>query len=198
MDPVTLLLGGGAALMLLLSGKKQEAPVPPLPPLPDPCSPEQVQQYVLAAINGGVQGGAATGNPYAAGGAAVLGAIGRPGALKCGQDKFNEAKAKLCANAEKVKKAVEARFGDSVIPDSKWKKMSCDEKIAYAAALGPMGIQAVLAGALVGAAWNTTRNQVEDWADDAQKQAKKVGDALTDPAGTVASWGQKAGNAFGL
>lgn len=191
MDPITIVVAGSAALFFLLRDGVSAPPTPGTPPAEDPCSPERVQQLVLGSVQGAAAG-AQTGTPAGAGagaGLALLGGLtGRD--LKCGGTKWNAAKAALCAKAEKVKLAVEARFGDSVIPDSKWKKLSCDEKIAYVAALGPVGVQALLAGALVGAAWNTSAKTVEKWADEAQKAT----DAVSDATDKVGDWGKSAGD----
>lgn len=199
MDPITLIVGGAAIAYLL--GGKSGAPAPPTQPggKIDPCSPEAAQQYALAGIQGGASGAAMSGgNPYAAGAGAGLAVISNPGFRQCGRDKLNHAKKELCKKANKLKDEIERKFGTIGMSDSKWDKLSCDEKIAYMAALGPYGTAALLAGTIAIAGWNTTKKEVERWAENAKDAADKIGEQLSDPAGTVESWGKKAGKAFGL
>lgn len=196
MEPVTLALGAAAAWLLLGGSKPATSTPAPAPPKDDPCSPEKVEAVVVGAVQGGVQG-ASVGGAYGAGAGAALPVLTSRSSLACGQKKINEAKARLCKKADAVAHKLEARFGSSVVP-KRWDKFSCDEKIAWVAALGPLGTSALLAGTLAGAGWDVTRKTVEGWAQDAESAAKKVGDALEDAGGAVGGLVKSAGKVFRL
>lgn len=191
MDPITVFVGGAALLYLLGGGKGDSSPNPPPQ---DPCSPERAAEIIMSGVAGGMQGSQLGPKGAAAGAAAgVVGSL-RPNDLACSKQAINAAKARLCANADRVASKLRAKYGATVIP-SKWDKFSCDEKLAWLAALGPQGVAAVIAGQLVGNAWNASREEVERWADHA---SDIVGDSASGARDTVEGWGKKAGKALGL
>lgn len=83
----------------------------------------------------------------------------------------------LCAGADKVyEKLHDANVGKVGLPKrATWAKLSCDQKIAFVAALGPQGMAMLYAGALVGS-----------WAADAQKEFKRYGKAAANVVDKIA------------
>lgn len=116
---------------------------------------------------------------------AVSAATGRANVLKWAVRRFvSELKKamlqlrnQLCAGADKVyEKLHDANVGKVGLPKrATWAKLSCDQKIAFVAALGPQGMAMLYAGALVGS-----------WASDAQKEFKRYGKAAANVVDKIA------------
>lgn len=157
-EPVTIVAVGAGGVLGWKWLKNRFAPPPPLPP-PTGCDSVKataVAQQGVAQVAGGAGAGASAG-PVGAGVGAGIGAlngifglIGSP----CGKalaDAASKAVAdagkKACAKAEDAYHEVKKRGGS--IPY--WDKMSCDQKIATIAGLGPLGLGlGVIGGAVVG------------------------------------------------
>ena len=185
----------GTGVFLWASGAFA-APVNEQPtPGESPCGSAALQRAIAGAAAGGATGAAA--GPYGAGAGAGI-AIA-PGLLQCGPDKFNKAKKFLCANADKVVAKLKAK--GAKIP-KQWKKFSCDEKIAWVAALGPTGITMVLAGALLGKFSTDAVNETKRFAEFAAKTAGKYGNAAKDAAkdfgGSVSDAGKSVAKSIGI
>lgn len=164
-------IGGGA--LYLATRKQQTGPVP-VPQVPDECSHENIQA-ALAATAAQTAGGAATGAAAGGVGAGIGAGVGaglsvaaNPSLAKCGLAAFNKAKQTLCTKADMVVSQIRARGGAVPAEYNRW---SCDQKIAFVAALGPAGVAALLAGALVGRLATDTVNEVKRAVGNVQNAA---------------------------
>lgn len=176
-------LAGGALYVFTRPKMQQTSSQVSEVPKANPCSPEAVKAMVAAAAANTAQG-AATGAPAGGAGAGAGAALGfgmaaaaNPNLLKCGLGAFNDAKAKLCTNAKKVVQLIRAKGGH--VPGS-FDALSCDQKIAFVAALAPFGALAipmlvggVLVGSLVGASANEL-NRAVNTANDKFKQVFRI------------------------
>ena len=94
---------------------------------------------------------------------------------------FNRRKLELCDNTDKV--YVKLKKAGAALPaTSKWNGLSCDQKLAFMIALGPMGLQMVIAGTRLGGFATNAVKEMSKYADSA---ASKIGDA-------GASWAKSA------
>lgn len=91
---------------------------------------------------------------------------------------MNSLKASFCANADKVyEKLHDADVGKVGLPKrATWKKLSCDQKVAFVAALGPQGALMLASGALVAS-----------WAMDAKAEFKKYGQSAASAVDKIAA-----------
>lgn len=195
MEPVTLVVLGGLAAVALFGGAKVAANAAPvLPPL-DPCAGYNFEAAVLdATAAGAITTGATTASPYGAGAGAALGAA-QVVLSGCGKEKFakelKKASAAVCAKANRILGTLNAKPKD-------WDKWSCDQRLAYVVAAGPLLGQAVLAGNVAASAFKATQNEVKRLDKNASKAAEKVGDAAKDLADSVGDGVKKGLGSVGI
>lgn len=177
-------LGPAAALgaiWLLLSGGSGKNKV-------DPCSSDAIQQSLAQGAKGAV-GGAATGAAVGPWGAAAAGGLqgilGASAAIGCGIQQIQAAKDKLCKNAASVAAQMRDKGFSLPLGFDSW---SCDQQMAFIAALGPFGIPMLLAGALVNGAINGL-------AEELQKTEQALASFNADVNHALGQVGQVAGNA---
>jgi hypothetical protein len=154
---------GLGAFLFATGAFAAEPAVSPMPlPMEDPCGAEALQR-VLANGAAGAGAGVAAGGAGAAVGAGAGIALS-PQVLQCGLPAINKAKAALCKKADQVVKQLRAKGG--AVP-KEYDRWSCDQKIAFVAALGPEGVAMVLAGALAGKWATATANEIKKLTGDA-------------------------------
>lgn len=194
-EPVSLTIGAGllaagaTSLWAMLKGGAESA-YQPIQELAKGCSQQQAEAALARAAASGAATGASTGNPYAAGASAGIAVL--PDILQCGPALINKAKKALCKKADRVASQLKAK--GAKIPKA-WGSFSCDEKIAWIAALGPTGVAQVLAGQLIGKFATDAADEVKKWRGQALTNAGKFGSTAKNAAKNVGSAFESAGNA---
>ena len=99
-------------------------------------------------------------------------------------------KGQLCANADRVYAKLKAAGADTP-STSKWNGLSCDQKMAFIAALGPYGVPMLVAGALVSGFVSNAAGEFKRYGGAAAKSlgsaAKSFSDSVTSSASSAAS-----------
>ena len=102
----------------------------------------------------------------------------------------------FCANADKVYKEL-LKAGAALPKQSKWDALSCDQKLAFVAALGPWGVGMLAGGALLGGFASDAAGQFKKWGPKAGAAvadlSKKLGVKVPDIGGAVSSLAKSVG-----
>lgn len=134
-------VAAGAAVWALFGGKQTSGSSGQ--PIMPGCGEREVTGVVVGSAANAAAGAAA--GPYGAAAGAATGVLLNPDTLRCGTQMINKVKKQICARADKT--AAEIRKKGGYIP-KEFSKLSCDQKIAFIAALGPYMLPVLLGTAL--------------------------------------------------
>lgn len=105
--------------------------------------------------------------------------------IKALRAKAKELGALYCSKANALYKKLKAA-GAAVPSQSKWDGLSCDQKIAFTVALGPLGLTMLISGSLVGGWATDAAGQFKKYGGDAAKSIGSAGSNLVSSVGDAA------------
>jgi hypothetical protein len=138
------------------------------------CDPKALEKGILeGSVEGGLAGSVA--GPKGAAAGAVIGGV-LSVTQGCSKAQFAKAKKAICSKASTILKKLNGK------PPG-WDKWSCDQKLAYVIASGPLLQAAVFAGNISVSAFDATKAEIARFDGNARDAVKSVGGKIGSDAG---------------